>query len=194
MSTVLIPVLFQNLIPVVLSSTQGICHKVCWPLLNDPANSNDTLCDSAQMSEERRRSIRFPKLVDGGGVAMKLSHQLGRLGVWFLCFRCDQEVRPLSFECLLNCFRLAHISFIPSLLLSQNYLFLNQPSNLVAGGDEGIDIFLNQFVKVLYRSRQWFGRCWRRWRCRRRSSTGTGSASRSYCSWSSIWKRRRSVN
>lgn len=95
-------VLLQHLVTVVLGATKHLDNKIRRLVLEEPAKSNNTFSDCAQVIKQRRCAIRFPDVVDAVSGLVKVGHQLRVLGLGLLGLGRNKEIGALSLEGLQN--------------------------------------------------------------------------------------------
>lgn len=100
----LVLVLLQDLISVVLNATLHLIHEIRGLRLKEPAERDNAFSDSAEVVEQRRRSVRFSEVVDGIRSLVKLGHQLWRMRLRLLRFRGYIDIGALRLESLQHCF------------------------------------------------------------------------------------------
>jgi hypothetical protein len=103
MACLLLFVLFQNLISIVLNSTQHVIDKGCGFELEKPSQRNNTFRNGAQVVEVWRNPVRLADIVDRIGCFVEFGHKFWVEWIWFLCLGGDENKGTLSLECLKNC-------------------------------------------------------------------------------------------
>lgn len=96
----------ENPISIELRAAKGLLNEIDWLALEEPTKSHDTLGNSTEMVEKRRRSVILANIVDLFRGTSQISKKFSRLAwiVRLLRLCGDENISTLSFEGAEDCF------------------------------------------------------------------------------------------